>query len=596
MAVTGRLDHVNLRLVDSFEDLRDMESWFSSGPMQHGIMGIDVETSGLSLRHDRVRMIQFGDLNAGWALPWEWWSGYVQDMVRRYRGEYIMHNLPFDYPMIRKMGVDLPRGQLNDTLPLVKMIEPHLPAGLKPQASRHVDRSAGQAQTDLDEAIAKLGWAGVDFRFQPYWVYSALDPVITAWLWHLRKPVLEAQHPLAWQGWEVENAVQFVLIDMMSRGMPVDLEYAAQMRDKFLVYTEQAREWVRNEYGVSITSDAKLVEVFQGLGVEFTQKTPGGDRFSLDKEVLAGIDNPLAEVIRKYRKIDRLRGTYLEYILQNHVDGRIHSQIRSTGARTGRMSSAEPNLQNLPRANERDPAAKAIRDAYISQFGYTQIRADFDQVEMRMYAHLSNDPGLINAFAQPEDFFVFLAKMVFQDDTITKDHPYRQLVKGVGYGKIYGAGVEKQAHTAGVPFAQAKYANDKFDALFPGGRIFQNQIYAEAARNKAQYGESFVICPLSGRRHVADRGKEYALVNHLIQGMAAFFFKKKLVELSNTDIEPYMLMPVHDEIISDVPDEFLPEAGRILLSVLNDSTTFRVPITAGLTIGKRWGEKIEYNI
>lgn len=591
----GRLDNVQLQLVDDFATLRRMEDWFLTGPMQHGLMAVDTETTGLSLRNDHVRLIQFGDLTAGWALPWEWWSGYVHDMMTRYQGEIIMHNVPFDYPMIRNRGLDLRRWQIRDTLPLVKMIEPHLPAGLKPQSARHVDPSAGAAQKDLDEAVARLGWAGIDFRFQPYWLYGALDPVLTAHLWAERKPVLEAQASMAWEGFEVENAVQFVLIDMMGRGMPVDLEYAEQMRDKFLLHCGRLREWVQNEYGASISSDQGLIKVFQGLGIEFTKRTPGGS-LSLDKEVLSEIDHPLAHVIRTYRKVDKLRGTYLDYYLNNHVDGVIHPQIRSTGARTGRMSVAEPNLQNLPRASEKDPAAKAIRDAMWAPDGWTQIRCDFDQIEMRILAHLSGDPGLIEAFKSPEDFFVTLAKLVFQDDTVTKDHPYRQLVKGVGYGKIYGAGVEKQASTAGVPYAQAAHANFSFDQLFPGAKQFQQEIAREAARNKMIHGESFVICPLSGRRHVADRGKEYALVNYLIQGLAAFFFKKKLLELSQTELEPYMRLPVHDEIICIVPEEFLPEAARILREVMNDYTTFRVPITAGLTVGKRWGEKTDYDL
>lgn len=591
----GRLDHVQLQLVDDFATLRRMEDWFLTGPMQHGLLGVDTETTGLSLRNDHVRLIQFGDLNAGWSLPWEWWSGYVHDMMSRYKGEIIMHNAPFDYPMIRNRGLDLPRHQIRDSLPLVKMIEPHLPAGLKPQSSRHVDRSAGDAQQDLDEAVAKLGWANIDFRFQPYWMYGALDPVITAHLWDVRKPVLQAQASNAWEGYEVENAVQFVLVDMMGRGMPVDLEHAARVREKFITYCAQARDWVLREYGVSISSDGGLIRIFQELGIEFTKRTPGG-ALSLDKEVLAELDHPLAEVIRKYRKIDKLRGTYLDHYLNHHVDGVIYPQIRSTGARTGRMSVAEPNLQNLPRASEEDPAAKAIRDAMWSgEDGWSQIRCDFDQIEMRIMAHLSNDSGLIEAFKQPEDFFVTLAKIVFQDESITKKHLLRQLVKGVGYGKIYGAGIEKQASTAKVPYSQAAHANYTFDELFPGAKRYMQEVYAEAARNKTLTGESFIICPLSGRRHVADKGKEYALVNYMIQGMAAFFFKKKLLELSNTELGPYMRLPVHDEIICIVPDEFLPEAARILREVMNDNTTFRVPITAGLTIGKRWGEKIDYD-
>lgn len=584
----GKLDGVQLYLVDSFAEAQNFDAWMTSGPRQHGKLAVDTETTGLSPERDHVRLVQVGDTQKGWAIPWHLWAGLFQDAMRRYSGQITMQNAPFDLAFLDKMGVKLDRSRIKDIRPMAHLIEPHLPTGLKPQADRHVDRQSSEGQKELHDAVKTLGWGGVPWNFGPYWVYAALDTVLTSHLEEIHWPNTPQQ------GYDVENSVAFVLEQMMRRGIAVDLDYTRHQRDQMLLFCGQASQWVQDEYGVKIGSNQAIIKILQDQGYEFDKLTESG-AFALDKEVLQGIAHPLAETVLRHRQISKLVSTYLDHYLERSIDGIIHCSINSLGARTGRMSVGDPNVQNLPRVSERNRAASVVRNCVVARPGHTLLFCDKDQIEMRVLAHLSQDPALIAAFHAPVDFFVFLAQMVFQDPTITdKKAPQRQLVKSVGYGEIYGAGVDKLAQTAGVPVEMARAAKEAWNHSFPGVAAFKASVMAEALENKRIHGVAFVTCPLSGRRHVADKGKEYALVNYLIQGMASFLFKTKLLELDAAGLGPYMILPVHDEIILDVPDELVPWAAGVLMQVMNDVNLLRVPVSSGVAYGKRWGEKKEY--
>jgi DNA polymerase-1 len=208
---------------------------------------------------------------------------------------------------------------------------------------------------------------------------------------------------------------------------------------------------------------------------------------------------------------------------------------------------------------------------------------------------MSQDQGLRDAFLSPNDFFIELARSVFNDPSISsKKDPRRQVVKNVGYGKIYGAGIAKLALTARISEEQAAAAMHAFDASFPGVRSFQNRVQRTALERKAAEGTGYVRSPLTQRRHPSDDGKEYALVNYLVQGLAAEMFKMKLVELSNAGLDQFMILPVHDEVIMDVPKDNLPSVIEILKEVMNDESLLSVPITAGIATGERWGAKTDW--
>lgn len=588
------LDGVKLHFVDTFEDARNMWDWANSDVGADGPLGVDTETTGFKWHGaDRARTVQVGDRRHGWVIPIDSWWGLFVDLMRNHRGPLDLMNAKFDYPFLRKRGFELDRSRIRDVGVMAHVNEPHMSRALKNQAKRHVDPRANALQHKLDEAMRANGWGWdtVPENYPVYWMYAGLDPVLTRHLSDFHLPTSLATAPKAY---EVENAFQWVALDMETYGVHVDVPYAREYCDKFTAYCTEVERWCQAEYGIKPGSNAAVIKVLSEAGFEFSKATKSG-AVSLDSEVLEGIDHPLARQVLLRRQLQKIASTYLSFYVEHaDADGIIHPSINTLGARTGRMSMAEPNMQNLP-VRGSNPGVKIARNSITARPGHVLLFCDFDQIEMRLLAGFSRDQGLINAFLDPEDFFVVIARNIFGDPTLVKSDPRRQPTKNSMYAKIYGAGLAKQAATAGVTIEQMKFVNQALNLNYPGIESFTQQVFQEAlGRRNDGVGYAYATCPITGRRHPADRGKEYALMNYLIQGAAATIFKMKLLELHAAGLHSWMVAPVHDEIILDVPVEHVPAAVATLESIMNDATLLPVPITASVSWGFRWGEKREW--
>jgi len=586
------LDDVKLHLVDDVETAFELMRWLGTEDAARGI-GVDTETTGLA-RSYRVRLLQVGGFEHGWAIPLDDWRGLSKQIAAVYDGPVYMHNATFDQPKLERKGVFFSRSRIRDTMVMSHIIEPNMPKALKSQCERHVDRLAAGAQGDLDKILREGGWTWetVPTDFQPYWLYGALDPVLTRHLAAFHEPLVQLQAPASF---DLENSVQWVTYDMTDYGAHIDAPYTRKRLDEFRQYVERAGQWVKDTYGVSAGSNEAIVALLQAEGYDFTEKTAGG-AYKLDKDVLGDIDHPLAQTVLKRRQLQKLASTYLSHFA-TEVDANdcIHPTINTLGARTSRMSMQEPNLQNLPRKSERNRAAETVRNCVSARPDHTMLMCDFDQIEMRILAHLSNDPNLIAAFKAPDDFFVELARQMFDDPMIEKKDPRRQITKNAGYAEIYGAGIPKFAATAGISLDQARQVKNRWNQLYPGTKRFAREVESFAWNTQRETGVPFFPSPVTGRHHVAYPNKIYALLNYLIQGSAAEVFKGKLMELSAAGLGEWMVAPVHDEIILDVPNEHVEDAVKTLKSVMNDPTTYRVPISASVSYGQRWGLKVNWD-
>jgi DNA polymerase I len=588
--MTG-LSKVKLRLIESTDDAFAFMRWLSEAESWTSRLAGDTETTGLNTRKDRVRLAQVGAGDMGWAIPFERWGGVFEEAMGKWKGTYLFHNAPYDWRMLRREGIVLDRARISDTRPSAHIIHPAGSTALKPLASKFVDATADYAQQDLDAAVKALGWDGVPVTFGPYWQYGALDTVLT---WKLDEHVMpRIQAEGAQAAYELENEVLWPITDMEDYGVHVDVAYAQHHYDEFMKYCDEVEKWCWDAYKVKPGSNSKIIEILRSEGYEFTKQTAGGAA-ALDAEVLSGIDHPLAKAVYKRRQLQKLASTYLSHYIEHaDGDGLIYPSINTLGARTSRMSMSGPNLQNLPRKSARNPAAQIIRNCVTSRYGSggMLIFCDFDQIEARALAHLSGDEAMIAAFQTGEDFFVNMARTMYQDPTIQKSDPRRQGTKNTMYASMYGAGPRKIALTAGITEEAAAHIYNLINSTYPVQAKWRIDVPLQAYRNDP--GNPYVQCPLTGRRQVAEKGKAYALVNYLIQGFAASLFKRKIVELSNTPAGRYMIAPVHDEIILDVPWEHVEETITTLRSVMNDFTLLRVPVTAGVSTGARWGQKVE---
>lgn len=585
------LEDVELHLIDSFDEAQEFWRWLSRGQRTH--VAIDTETTGLVIGQDHVRLSQVGWTDAGWAIPQHRWSGLLEDLVTKFDGRFVMHNAKFDAPMLEEDGIIVPRHRIDDTRIMSHILEPNMPTALKSQSTRYVDAQAASMQGELDAAIGARGpwtWGTVPITFGPYWQYGALDPVLTAHLFEHHWPLVQAEAP---DSYELENAVQWVIERMERYGVHIDTNYARNTYDEFMKDCQDIDKWCRDTYGFGPGQNTLIIGQLMEEGHVFSKATASG-AISLDKEVLGGIEHPLAQAVMRRRQRQKLASTYLKHFIEEHDDDNlIHPSINTLGARTSRMSMERPNLQNLPRKSEKNKDAETIRNCVTTRFNVDGklVFCDFDQIEMRLLGHFAQDPGLIKAFHSENDFFVELARSIFLDPDLQKKDPRRSVTKNVGYAQIYGAGLEKMAQTAGVPVEQVRVVKQRFDTLYPGVKRFQSAVERVAWQRQRDEGVPYARSIITGRRHVADPNKIYALVNYLIQGTAAEVFKRAILKLDAAGLGEFMVVPVHDEIVLDVPLDRIDDAVEALRDNMNDTESFAVPITASVASGYRWGAK-----
>lgn len=585
--MSGKLDHVNLRRLSSLDDANDFMRWLGESRQ---ILGVDTESGGFFPEHNRLRMVQFGDLKTGWAIPWERWSGIILEALRRYREPLVLHNSKFDARFITKnSNFKWPWHLTNDTMTMAHLADPLRPKGLKPLGAIHVDPKAAQAQRLLDQAMSdnKWTWDTVPDDFPLYWIYSAMDPVLTCYIYEKLAPTTLSSYK---EVYDLEMGVTRIIAGMEARGVKIDPGYCATKRAELIEFAQKSRIWLNEEFGIAnIGSTMQLLKFFDANRVPLLPKKTASGKQSMDKEVLEAIDHDVARYVLGIRKAEKIVGTYLDNFLELRDENNyIHPNIWTMGTRTARMSVTDPGLQTLHR---KDPT---VRTAIIPSPGRSLITCDYDQIEARLAAHFSGDKGLIAAFGKEEDFFCTIAAEIFSE-TIAKKDPRRQLTKNTMYGKIYAAGVEKMALTAGVPFEVMAPVVAHFDALYPGLKAWQREVGQQARSSKFRDGVASIVTPY-GRRLVADDGKDYTLLNYLIQSHAAEILKRKIVELdtvldqeAGNDAE--MVLPVHDEVVFDVNAEIAPHIRTVIEKTMADDS-YLVPITASSDLLlNNWGDK-----
>lgn len=619
MALAG----VQLHLVDCVDEAQALMSWLGERPAQLGAVAVDTESSGLSPEQDFLRLVQISDDQTGWAIPWERWGGVAAEALQRWqsgRGNRIrMHHAPHDVSFLAKVDVAIDRSRVDDTRLAGHVLEPMESTALKNQASRHVDPRAASLQRQLDEFMAAWTWGTVpivpDGPAAIYWQYGALDSILTFQLADVHLPAVQREAPRAYQ---LELGTAWITSDMARRGTRCDREYAQTQLDRLLKFIDQAAQWCQDEYQVSPATSSRIIDVVRrDTNFEFAQKTKGG-ALSLDRNVLAAIvrdtAHPLATAVLQRRQAQKVGGSFLQQFMQlSEFDGLLHPRINSIGGRdktveasegtygvkTARMSMDHPNLQGLPRLNEANPFAAIPRNCIVPRdVGRILLFCDLDQIEMRIFAWLAQDPGLIGAFAAADsDFFTALARSIYQDDALMRADPRRQTTKSAAYAKAYFAGIDKFAATAGIAPDSARAFMARFDGLYPGVKALQRKLELVCRERIRAEGVAYVRSPFTNRRHTAQGDAWYQLLNRLIQGVCAELFKLKLLELDAAGLGEYMVLPVHDEIILDLPDGLERDAVQTIHDIMNDNTILGgVPVTAGISRGLRWGEKQEVRI
>jgi len=604
------LSGIQLHFVNSVDEAQKFLTWLSER-RPDDIIGVDTETGELpgnptkdafSPWHGQLRLVQVGDSMTAWAIPWDGWNGVFHEAMSRYQGQIVCHNIAFE---ARWFGVKskfkIPWSRAHDTMIQAHIINPLGSGALKTLTSQHVDYRAAHLQSVLDDGMATNGWTWgtVPVDYQPYWVYGALDCILTVRLWEKFNKECGPGGVYS-RVYDLEMATRRVCTTMELAGARIDMEYAHRKYKELHDYAERVKAWGRERFDdKSLSSNRDLIRIFEEeFGAEITETTPTGQK-KIDKDQLKrfSIDYPhsdissLAETVLSMRKAGKLAETYFLNFTEFAIDGVVHPNVRTLGARTSRMSITEPALQTLNKGE------KTVRRAFIPRNeDEVIITSDLDQVEFRMTAALSGDDNLITLFSRCDrdggDAFTEIMREVYNDSALQKSDPRRKLIKGLIYGKLYGAGIPKMALTAGVPESNMREVDNAFNSRYPAVKHFSQRIEHEGMTRLRNEGQGYVLTQ-TGRKLPCDEGRVYSLTNYAIQGGAAEVFKLDMLKCDAAGLTDYLVVPVHDELVLSVPKAEVNDVKVTLKECMTTIKGWAVPLTAGCDGPfANWGEAV----
>lgn len=398
---------------------------------------------------------------------------------------------------------------------------------------------------------------------------------------------------------DVENPLVRILARMEHIGIAVDRGTLSLIAERLTSETKQLAEHLQTVAGTSFNpnSPAQLGRIlFDERGLTPPKKTKTGystDAATLEK--LAADWPEFIEPLLRFREVDKLRGTYGEGLLSEvAADGRIHASFNQTVARTGRLSSDQPNLHNIPVRTEE---GRIFRTAFVPSPGSLLLVADYNQIELRCIAHLADDPGLISAFRDGRDVHNATAARVFGVDLSQVTHEQRSRAKMVSYGLAYGMEAYGLGQRLGIPTGEAAEILEAYFQAFPNVQAYMDRTVAETkARGYTEtlFGRRRRIPELeSGNFRVRQMGERQAM-NAGIQGLAADIFKMALIgvdtSLEERGLRSRIVLQVHDEIIVEVPESEVDVAGPLTLGIMESVTELKVPLAVNSAWGHTWAE------
>ncbi len=395
---------------------------------------------------------------------------------------------------------------------------------------------------------------------------------------------------------EVETPLVRVLAKMEVAGIGVDRAELQTITDALkeaaAALQAEVQEHAGREFNVNSTPQLRTV-LYDELGLTPGKKTKTG--FSTDAQTLESLrgDHPIIQALLAYREVEKLRSTYGESLLAEiAADGRIHASFGQTVARTGRISSDRPNLHNIPVRTEQ---GKQFRRAFVPGEGCTFLVADYDQVELRCIAHLSEDPGLIEALTSGSDVHRTVAAAVYGIPPEEVTHTQREYSKMVSYGLAYGMEAYGLSQRLGVPVEEAAAIMESYFGAFPLVKQYMDHAVADAkirGATRTMFGRIRPLPDLESSNYRVRQAAERQAMNAGIQGLAADIFKMALVRLDH-DLEEgglasRLVLQVHDEVIVEVAPGEEGDARRLTESALTGAADLKVPLTISMATGPSW--------
>lgn len=508
----------------------------------------------------------------------------------------IGQNLKYDLQVLRRWGIET-RGIESDTLLASYLLDPTGSHALDALAQRHL------GHTNISyESLTGKGKSQISFAAVPVdkaCDYAAEDADVTLRLDEILRPRV-VEHGMGDLFSGVEVPLVSVLADMEWRGVEVDRFALEDLGKRLEKAMAEVQEVIYGHAGgpFNVGSPKQLSDVlFTKLQLRVVRRTKTG--ISTDESVLTELaeEHPICLEILKYRELAKLQSTYVAGLLAQiqPATGRVHTNYGQTVTATGRLSSSNPNLQNIPVSGE---GGKAIRSAFTVPAGHLMLAADYSQIELRVLAHLSGDPALRRAFRENQDVHEATAREMFKIDegtAVTADQ--RRVAKTINFGVVYGQTPYGLSQTLRIPTGEAKRFIDAYFARYSSVSQYHRQTLEEAR------GKGFTATMLGRRRYLPDLNAknrmvremaERAAINTPIQGSAADLIKKAMIaverRLRAEKLATAMILQVHDELVFEVPENEKAQAEKVVREEMESAMALEVPLKVDVGWGKNWGE------
>jgi DNA polymerase-1 len=514
----------------------------------------------------------------------------------------IAHNASYDLVVLQRYGIDVSPITFDTMIAEFLRSPDSRFLGLKNLARQELDVhmteiteliGSGKKQITMDKVSVE--------QAAPY---AAADAAITYRLVDVLRPPLE-ELGLVDLFNNLEMPLVPVIAAMERAGVVLDTRYLADLSERLTASLAALEDNIYSSSGYgrfNINSPKQLNDVLFGkigLSVEGLRKTTHG--YSTDAAVLEGLkgQHPVIDYLLEYRELSKLKGTYVDALplLINPNTGRVHTSYNQTGAATGRISSSNPNLQNIPIRTE---LGREVRRAFIAPGGMKLLSCDYSQIELRILAHVSQDKTLLNAFAEGQDIHAATAAAVngIALDQVTKDQ--RSFAKRVNFGLIYGMGAFRLARDSDLTLAEAREFIRTYFERLPGV-----EAYMEGSKQQARLGpvttlfgrrREFAILRNANQRSAQQevQAAERVAINMPIQGTAADIMKRAMIdvynELNRRKLTARMILQVHDELVLELPDAEVAEARDLVVSTMEAAYQLDAPLVANAQVGQNWSE------
>ncbi len=510
---------------------------------------------------------------------------------------WIAHNYKFDYIVLRQAGIDM-AGKAFDTMVAAYLLDANQKLKMDALAKKYIGYEpipietligSGRKQKTMDQ----IPYAEVV-------AYACEDADVTLRLYDVLSEELKKDELLD-IAYQVDFPLMQVLGDMEIHGIKLDTDMLADFSEQLNKDLQQVQDKIFKAAGTefNLNSPQQLGEVmFDKMGIPSRKKTKTG-QYSTAESVLAELSNDyeVPALVLDYRSLSKLKSTYVDALpkIVNENTGRIHTNFNQTVAATGRLSSSNPNLQNIPIRTER---GREIRKAFIPEQGYQLLAADYSQVELRVIASMSGDKNMIRAFREDEDIHARTAKEVFGLDSldeVTADQ--RRKAKEVNFGIPYGVSAYGLASRLGISNNEGKEMIEQYFERFPGIRNYIEETKAFAAEHgyvKTLMGRRRYIPDINSRNWNVRGFAERTAINMPIQGTAADIIKVAMIRirdyLKGEGLKSRMLLQVHDELVFEIAEEEIEQVSLKIRTYMEQAAELEVPLKVEMGVAGNWLE------